>query len=232
MHSYLKAYAIRSQLLGLIDLGSEVLEISRGEHGQGWLVKVNNGEHLIVEARKLLIATGVTNVPHRPRIQGLEDFGAPVLHSADLGKKSMLVTKAADVKTVAVLGGGKSAYDAVYLAACAGRQVEWIMRESGKGPEWIFPSHTNIGPFKALRERLAARRFISSFSPCLWEDGMGWLRNLLHFTTIGKKIAQGFWSNIHQATINDCGFREDEKTKVLEPEQGYVGTTITLFREC
>lgn len=222
MHEYITAYAERSDLVKLIDFETNVTEISQLSNGS-WNLKarVHSDVEVEYQTKKLIVATGVTNVPHRPILRGAEDFGGPIMHSAELGKKGQALTDDPSVKTIAVLGGGKSAYDSVHLAGKAGRQVEWIIRKSGKGPEWIFPALTPLGPFPAIREKLAARRIISFFSPCLWTDGFSWIRYFLHSTALGKMMAQGFWSNIHAATLQDCGMRKDERTKVLEPEQKY-----------
>lgn len=220
MHQYLQEYAQRADLIGRIAFESKVLQVSRDASGLGWAIKVDSKVEHILHTRKLIVAVGATNVPHRPSIRGAETFNRPIIHSGELGKRGDALTAASSTDSVAVLGGGKSAYDAVYLAASKGRTVEWIIRRSGKGPEWVFPSHTYLGPFKALREQLPSRRIVSVFSPCLWNDGMRWLRDFLHSTALGKKIAQKFWANIHLKTLGDCGMRSDEKTKVLEPETG------------
>lgn len=98
------------------------------------------------------MSTGITHNPHEPGIAGREQFDAPIIHSAALGLEQGRLLDDPGIKTVAVLGGGKSAYDAVYLAASAGRTVLWLMRRSGRGPSWVFPPYTNIGPFKVRRE--------------------------------------------------------------------------------
>jgi hypothetical protein len=243
MHEYYKAYAERHGVAQLIDFEATVVEISRLQDRPGWNVKIRPSGSAMgaddvspdrtdpnkpsttteVHARKLIVATGVTNRPHRPVLPGSDDFGGPIVHSAELGQKASSVIGEERVQTVAVLGGGKSAYDAVHLlAGQAGRQVEWIIRQSGKGPEWIFPAHTKLGPFKARREWLTTRRIVSLFSPCLWDDGFGALRYLLHFTRLGKFVARKFWANLHVATVAECGMLDDERTKVLEPETRYV----------
>jgi len=230
MHEYLKAYAERSDLLKLIDFETDVIDISRLEGSQGWNLRVHADVERSVQTKKLVIATGVTNHPHRPHFEGAENFGGDILHSAELGAKGASLTTDPSVRAIAILGGGKSAYDAVYFAAAAGRQVEWIMRKSGKGPEWVFPTRTNVGPFSVVRETLPARRIVSLFSPCLWKDGLGWLRYFLHFTSLGKIIARKFWAQIHQVTIDDCGMQKDERTKVLEPETRYFLFTTSIMR--
>ena len=153
MHEFFKAYAKQFDVLRRIDFETEVLEITRLDSSRGWNVRVQTptGEHRM-ETKRLIIATGVTNRPHKPPFDGAEEFGGPILHSAELGKQSETITKDPNISSVAVLGGGKSAYDAVYLSATAGKNVEWVMRKSGKGPSWVFPSHLVLGPLRVWRE--------------------------------------------------------------------------------
>ena len=159
MHDYLVAYAREWDIAKRITFNTVVSMIEKQESGH-WKVTIrtagdDSGEGDTIESElltsKLVVATGLTNEPHRPRMDGTNDFDGPVIHSADLGRaqSSILDLK---VRTVAVVGGGKSAYDAVYLAALAGKRVEWIIRRSGKGPTWVFPAKAQLGPFKALRE--------------------------------------------------------------------------------
>ena len=223
-----------------------MLAVRRAEDGGTWLVtvqpaggsrdtgkdntdsnaNVNNRSHesstvQTLECRRLIIATGVTNVPHVPSLPGLDTFTAPWLHSSDLGRNAAALLHDPDVQTVAVVGGSKSAYDAVYLAATTGHKVQWIIRRSGRGPVWVFPTHTWLGPIRAFRERLVTRRFFSFMSPCIWPDfsGLGWFKRFLHFTAVGKTISQKFWGAIHSDTLRDCGYRTDPRLHVLEPEQ-------------
>ncbi|ETI19926.1 hypothetical protein G647_08941 [Cladophialophora carrionii CBS 160.54] len=228
MHQYIRAYAEQFGLLSLVDFESHVAEISKLKDLRGWNVKLRAGTE--IHTRKLIVATGVTNAPNQPQLSGSEEFGGPIMHSAELGMQGTALTDNAKVETVAVLGGGKSAYDTVHLAGKAGKKVEWIIRKSGKGPEWVFPART-MGPLQAVREKLPARRIVSFFSPNLWNDGFGWIRHFLHFTRIGKTIAQKFWINLHKATLEDCGMRKDERTKVLEPEQSpfWYGTASGIY---
>lgn len=153
MHRYYKHYAQKWDILRRIDFDTQVLDISRLDDKGGWNVKVlrPSGEQ-DMRTKKLIIATGVTNAPHIPTIAGSDQFDCPIVHTAELGKKSGLIVKAQAINSVTVVGGGKSAYDAVYLAASAGREVEWIVRKSGKGPAWVFPSHVQLGPIRAWRE--------------------------------------------------------------------------------
>jgi cation diffusion facilitator CzcD-associated flavoprotein CzcO len=248
MHEYLAAYAKKWDLPKRISLRTTVKTVEKVEddHGGHWrltirslMPHVDDGPaESIITTRKLIVSTGVTNNPHQPSIPGGEQFDAPIIHSTALGREQGQLLENSDVRIVAVLGGGKSAYDAVYLTACAGREVVWLMRRSGRGPAWIFPPHTNIGPFKAWREvretslellsgrtdapvqKLVTRRIVSFFSPCIWGsvDGFGWVRRILHATWLGKLLSQKFWMNLHQATLDECGYAKDKRLRLLEPE--------------
>ena len=162
MYEYLTAYARKWDLPKRVSLRTTVTIVEKLEDDQRghWRLTIqsptssldDNSAKSIVIAKKLIASTGITNNPHQPSFAGREQFDASIVHSAALGREQGRLFKNPDVRTVAVLGGGKSAYDAVYLAACAGREVIWLMRRSGRGPAWIFPPYTNIGPFKARRE--------------------------------------------------------------------------------
>ncbi|EXJ87522.1 hypothetical protein A1O3_04482 [Capronia epimyces CBS 606.96] len=246
MHAYLRAYAERSNLVRLIDFETHVQEIGQLPNGQGWRLKVrcarpsasvsasinqNTSNEHEIQTKKLIIATGITNRPHRPFLIGAAVFGGPIIHSAELGVKGAALMDDPEIETVTVLGGGKSAFDAVHLAGRTGHRVEWIMRKSGKGPEWIFPSHTTIGPVSVVRERLATRRILTCFSPCLWKDGLGWIRHWLHGTAAGKWLRRKFWANLHAKTLDQCGMLKDARTRVLEPETSpfWYGTASGIY---
>ncbi|KAK3320438.1 cofactor FMO1 FAD enzyme [Cercophora scortea] len=228
MHAYLAAYAEHFNITPKIRFNTRVIEIRRRPGKDGWDVETTSTTttdgkvSTVLSCRRLVVATGVLSVPHLPTIQGAEDFDAPIIHSSELGPKADAVFHNPEIKTVAVLGGCKSAYDAVYLAATTGHKVEWIIRKSGRGPTWVFPTHTFLGPFRAWREKLVTRRVISLMSPWVWPDlsGFGWLRDILHGgNRVGDFIKTKFWAAIHADTVRDCLYRTDDRLGVLEPEQ-------------
>lgn len=224
MHEYLKDYAARHDITKLIDFETRVEEVWRIDNrdGRGWDVKVHRGgETTVLQTEKLVIATGINHEPHRPVFVGADTFERPIIHSAELGLKQELMEDD-DVKIVTVLGGGKSAFDAVHLAGRTGHSIHWIMRKSGKGAEWVFPSHAKIGPFSFVRERLAAKRCLAFLSPWFWPDFFFHYRALFHFTKVGRWLARKFWSNLHAKTRDQCGMMNHELTKVLEPAARYV----------
>ncbi len=222
MNAYLCAYAEHFKLTGRIRLNTRVIEIRKRSDDAGWVVRVEDGGQTeTLECRKLVIASGVLSVPHLPGLPGAEQFKAPYVHSSQLGPKMGELMRNPDIKSIAVLGGCKSAYDAVYLAASTGHKVHWIIRKSGRGPTRVFPPHTYLGPIKAWREALITRRFFAFMSPFPFPDfsGLSWLRDFLHRNSIGKAISRTFWSLIHADTIRDCQYRTDPRYNLLEPEQ-------------
>lgn len=50
----------------------------------------------------------------------------------------MIQNTAEGERQVTVLGGSKSAYDAVYMFASNGFAVHWVIRKSGYGPSMFF----------------------------------------------------------------------------------------------
>ncbi|KAF9871342.1 dimethylaniline monooxygenase [Colletotrichum karsti] len=232
MHEYLVSYAKHFGVYEKVQLNTQVIRITRPD-GEEWYIDVDhNGEAKTISCNRLIVATGVLTVPHMPDFKGSEEFDAPIVHSSDLGPRSDLFSSP-DINTVAVLGGSKSAYDAVHLAASTGHKVRWVIRRSGRGPAWVFTAFTQLGPFKVWRERLVTRRIVAFMSPCIFPDmsGLTWIRRFLHENALGRVISKAFWKLIRYDTIKDCGYQTHEKTKVLQPEQNqfWYGTTSGIL---
>ena len=230
LHEYLTAYAAKWDLTKRVAFRSKVTTAEKVEEEFPgyWKLTIeswndDNASTSTVKARKLIVATGITCEPNKPRLKGDHVFTGPIVHTAALGKEYHRLFKTSNAGTVAVIGAGKSGYDAVYLAALEGKEVEWIIRKTGRGPVWVFPHATNLGPIKAAREFLIRRRILSFFSPFIWgeADGFGWIRNILTGTRFGQFLTSQLFRNLHAATIEECKYREDA-LRLLEPEQGYV----------
>jgi cation diffusion facilitator CzcD-associated flavoprotein CzcO len=67
----------------------------------------------------------MTSQPFLPHFEGQEHFGAPIFHIRDFPKEANTLDTA---KTVTVLGGTKSAWDAVYAYGIKGIKVNWVIR--------------------------------------------------------------------------------------------------------
>jgi dimethylaniline monooxygenase (N-oxide forming) len=82
---------------------------------------------------KLIIAAGVNSIPKLPGDIDWSNFSAPIMHSKEVDREHALLTSET-VRRVTVVGSNKSAVDIVYLRACAGKEVDWIISPEGYEP--------------------------------------------------------------------------------------------------
>ncbi|KAI8269765.1 hypothetical protein K4K58_000212 [Colletotrichum sp. SAR11_239] len=122
MHKYLVSYAKHFGVYDKIQLNTMVTRITRPDIAEWYIDVEQNGEAKTVSCNRLIVATGVLTVPHMPEIEGSDEFNAPMIHSSNLGPRKELFEDP-DIQTVAVLGGSKSAYDSVHLAASTGHKT-------------------------------------------------------------------------------------------------------------
>ena len=223
VHEYLHAYAEKFNVLGRIRFGSRVQSVERKEGG-GWIVNYsrhgeardseNNGDMSIL-TKKLVVATGLASEPFVPQFVGSESFDAPLFHAKYLLDYAPATFGTA--KSVVILGGSKSAYDAAYAYASKGITVNWVIRESGHGPVWMAPIY--VTPLKKRLDKLVGVRFLTWFSPCIWgsRDGFGGVRTFLHNTKIGRWLVDSFWNILSNDVITLNGFDKHPETKRLRP---------------
>jgi cation diffusion facilitator CzcD-associated flavoprotein CzcO len=123
---YLTAYAENFGVHGKIRFETTV-ESAELIGGGTWLVRYvygSSGKNEIVGARKLVIATGMTSQVNMPVIKGSENFKGRILHAKEMANNKMLEHS----EHAVVLGGSKSAADAVYTNASKGNTVDWVIR--------------------------------------------------------------------------------------------------------
>lgn len=72
-----------------------------------------------ITCSKLVVGTGLTSVPQLINIKGSENFEARVMNFGDYPAKPQQYTSAIPSRML-VIGGGKAAYDIVYLMATHG----------------------------------------------------------------------------------------------------------------
>jgi cation diffusion facilitator CzcD-associated flavoprotein CzcO len=123
VHDYLEKYAEKFGVLSKIRFDSKVETAERGEK-TGWLLTIAEQKGSIL-AKKLIVATGMTSQAFLPTFKGQESFGVPLFHSKDFAQHAATLDTA---KSVTVLGGTKSAWDAVYAYATKGIEVNWVIR--------------------------------------------------------------------------------------------------------
>lgn len=137
---------------------------------------------------QFIIAAGLTSASVPINTKGSEEFAAPIVNFGDYAREGPRIYEDSSIGRVIVLGGGKAAYDIVYLVATHGERVTWIIRGSGHGPTYMAPAHVYIDPLRCWLEKLTTTRPLTWLSPCVWgdADGFGYLRNLLHGTSWGR----------------------------------------------
>lgn len=129
---YLQLYADKFDVTRRIRFNAKVVSAERIGDIDVWRITTEAGD--VIDCEKFIVATGLTSVPSLPSIAGLESFGAQIFHTKNFHDGLPQLKK--EGKTVAVLGGNKSAYDAVYLLASSGVQVKW----SAQMPASSLPS--------------------------------------------------------------------------------------------
>lgn len=151
VHEYLARYA---EAFGLQDKIRHGCTVESAEHlpGGGWRLRALEEEATIagggretveLRARRLVVATGLTSEPFLPAFEGEAEFGAPLFHSRDFSKHAHTLD---EVRSVAVFGGTKSAWDAVYAYASKGVHVDWIIRGSSIKQPFLFPFLLDLQP--------------------------------------------------------------------------------------
>ncbi|KAL5346713.1 hypothetical protein ACLOAV_008420 [Pseudogymnoascus australis] len=230
MHRYLTAYARHFGVYDKIKLRSTVASAELLRGGE-WHLKYDVVFGDVVEPRqlvskKMVLATGTTSVPSMPTIKGSEEFGGSVFHFKDLPQRAKELSEA---NNIVVLGGSKSAADAVYYNASRGKHVDWVIRESGRGPAWF--NHAFISPFNLQFEKLATTRFMTFLSPSIYLDAYPTIRRLLHDTRIGRALLRGLFSIIDSDAIAAAKYNDHPETKKLIPHGSIVwtGTSVGIF---
>ncbi|KAH7241952.1 hypothetical protein BKA59DRAFT_401692 [Fusarium tricinctum] len=231
VHRYLNMYA---QHFGIYDKMrfKHKVEIAEHQDDGGWILTVSNtkaGKVVMIKARKLVLATGVTSEPFLPHFEGQEGFGVPLFHGKDLLRHEDIYKTA---KSVTVFGGTKLAWDAIYNYATNGIQVDWVIRESGHGPAWMSPSI--VTPFKKLLETLPHIRMLSWFSPCSWgaADGYAKIRRFYHGTFIGRAIVDTFWRILANDVHGLNQYESHPETAKLKPwsrNPMFVATSLSIL---
>ena len=230
IHEYFCRYAEKHHLTRRIEFGQKVMVAEKTQ--VGWRLELetarSKGQNIgaptaqrTITCSKLVVTAGLTSSPIPINISGSEKFTAPIVNFGDYAREASRIYDDSSMKQVTVLGGGKSAYDIVYLMATHGKRVTWVVRSSGHGPTYVAPAHIYIGPLRCWLEKLTTTRPLTWLSPCVWgdADGFGFVRNLLHGTSWGRRFVDTFWAKIESDTLEQSGVLKSEATKNLIPDQ-------------
>ncbi|KAH8655977.1 flavin-binding monooxygenase-like protein-like protein [Tricladium varicosporioides] len=186
-----------------ISLGNEVKAVAKTD--KGWTVisktvatEVENTLH----SSKLIIASGLTSIPHMPTLAGDDIFGGPIIHQEAFGSSNILALPI--IKNVTVLGGGKSSADMVYAAVKHGKVVTWILQETETtGPGFLF-SPKGKGPYKNAFE-IGMTRVAGTFTPSFLNGQSLWTW-MLHSTKYGAKVMNAFWEGVNEEARKEANF--------------------------
>lgn len=136
LHQYLCDYADHYDLNRRVRLESQVEVMHEGEDGV-WTLTVRStrdGAETRVRAKRVVVASGMASEPNLPNLPDRDRFERPIFHFGDFAKNLDTIPSP---KKVCILGSAKSAWDVAYDYATADVQVEWIIRKSGLGPNWM-----------------------------------------------------------------------------------------------
>ena len=216
VNKYLNAYAKKYGVAQKCRLNTRVIDVKMKED-DSWALKWQSGQQTgMLNARKLVIATGLTSEPRMPEIKGLDTFKGPVFHSKDLARRARELSCASNV---VVIGGSKSSYDVINLCCTKSpAQCHWIIRDSGHGPSWLSPIY--VTPFKIQLDKLTTTRLLTWFNPCIWSltDGYTWPKWFLQQTRLGRLISNGFWKIMNDDVIALTGYDKHTETQKLKPK--------------
>jgi cation diffusion facilitator CzcD-associated flavoprotein CzcO len=140
VRSYLRAYVDRFELDGVLQLGEEVVSVSRETDECPWrkrfvvATRSTAGSTVPVEHHfdHVAVCNGVFSSPHIPSIDGVGRFTGRVLHSSQLTSTDEL-----EGRRVIVVGAGKSALDCAAVAADHGSSCRLVFRS----PRWMAPQY-------------------------------------------------------------------------------------------
>ena len=231
IHAYIDEYAKHFDLLKRTLLNTKVVRAVENDADttKVWTVELNAVNDTPEKSRSLscsnlVIATGQASQPLLPSYPGMEGCTIPTIHSAELGGAGQSIVSDTFVTHVTVVGGSKSAHDAVYMFAMAGKRVTWLTRRTGRGAMPMAVPYSQVGPWKLWLEGLLMTRSLSWFGACPWSvgDGFEWARWLLHGTRVGRQLVRGYFANMSASSAAQSGIMQDEKTKLLVPHESLL----------
>ena len=203
-------------LRSLIRLNAEVRRVRK--FGSGWILQVDGDVPQSLRCMKLVVASGLTLSPILPNFPRSRDWMAPIIHHRDFGVHSKDILAASSAyKNITLLGGGKSAADMVYASVKAGKNVNWIVRESGEGPG-IFMNPAATGRYRNNAEA-GATQTATSLNPSGFRPMLAWAQKMHQSASERENLASKLfaadrrykeWANYKGREGALPGFRELE----------------------
>ncbi|KAL9042386.1 MAG: hypothetical protein Q9214_003795, partial [Letrouitia sp. 1 TL-2023] len=172
---------------------------------ESWQVRgicASDGRHQIIQCSKLMIAVGLTTEPKMPDLLEQDSYQGMLLHQKDFGHAQVLSER---VNRITVLGAGKSAADMVYQCAKSGKEVTWIIRESGTGPA-AFIDIKGHGRYKNASEIGHTRMMLPMMPSCFTNPTL--LSRFVQKTKLGQAIDRKIWDNADRDIRQEANYHE------------------------
>lgn len=210
IHTYLCEFADEFGLTRRARLQCSVQKLQRLPGGNGWTLDVSGARPGTLQCEKLIWAAGAISEPVVPRYPQAAAFSAPIIHSTDTGKHLDVIEK---TQSVTIVGGGKSAFDTVFLLLQAGKRVDWIIRDGGSGPLSMMPP-TILGIFNSMD--VVSTRFLQLLGASIMHaDGPGY--QFFHQTRIGRALAGVWWKTVNHIAVWSNGYNKSPNADKLRP---------------
>ncbi|KAG4427894.1 hypothetical protein IFR05_016625 [Cadophora sp. M221] len=237
VHEYLDKYVDKFNLRSRCKLNTKCTRIGRGDSSVNpriWTVDFETKNAArgtmksSIQCDKLIIATGIDSTPNLPSDIDWSTFEGPVIHSKDIGTRHVQLTSN-EIKRVTVVGGNKSAVDAVNLCAMAGKEVDWVIRKEGYGPGALLEARTlciHAGAFKNMRASAVMLPNIfatSGFWYWFFHSGK---------SKLGTKILNWLLSQISDSAMRE--YERNENTRMISPDMKdlfWSNSGISVFHD-
>ncbi|KAH8890706.1 cofactor FMO1 FAD enzyme [Thozetella sp. PMI_491] len=210
IHTYLCEFADDFGLARRARLQCSVQKVQRLPAGNGWTLDVSGAKPGTLQCEKLIWAAGAISEPLVPCYPQSAAFSAPIIHSGDTGKHLDTIEK---MQSFTVVGGGKSAFDTVFLLLQAGKRVNWVIRDGGSGPLSMMPP-TILGLFNSME--VVSTRFMQLFGASIMHtDGLGY--RFFHRTRVGRALADAWWKTVNHIAVWSNGYSKSPNADKLRP---------------
>ena len=211
--TYLEEYAKRFTVP--LRTNASVTDLRRDSNV--WRARLGSGQD--VEARTVVVATGIASNPHRPRLRGESRFGGRIIHSAAYRRPDDFLGQ-----RVLVIGTGNSGVDIGVDLATAGVDVILAGRRRSAMPLTVAGIPSQYFGF-VLAPLLAARKGCHRPPIIGTRSGAGaranaiqWRAQVIELTETGARFDDGEASSI-DAVILATGYR---------PAVGFLNDLVRL----
>jgi cation diffusion facilitator CzcD-associated flavoprotein CzcO len=192
---YLELYAAKFGVAERCKFNTQVQKIDRDPSGQ-WQVFISptsqpSAEIQELKCDKLVMATGFTSVPRLPKNIDTKTYTGKVLHVKEIAQRYHELLDDPNVKTITLVGGSKSAWEAAGLFALEGKKVNWLIREDGLGPQ-VMPRARPDGKTHQMQGKNARALYGMAPSPYSVDR---WITQFLYGERnwFGRWFTANFW---------------------------------------